>query len=248
MGTCRWFFTRGDKRAATSVVQLGKDYWTALLVHGGSVGLASLTHIFTNGPHRLLAAVERFATGKATAGPTEADKAAGAACVFCMDHSTLCCVENLFKYTSPNAYTAMAMFGTPYWASAKTSFFLVIRNKERLGATMAVAQLVPVIGQVFATTSASTVFYFIQIWAFPSATPISMACSTLICGVTAWIMSRQFMAPISQAPSALLQCYMIDEEYAAAKGGLAQRFAEKELHAWVDTYGGEHATYTDMVL
>ena len=73
-----------------------------------------------------------------------------------------------------------------------------------------------------------------------------MACSTLICAITAWAMSSQFIAPISMAPSTLLQCYMLDEEY--FRHNSAGRFSEKEMHAWVDTYGGEFATYTDMVL
>ena len=40
-----------------------------------------------------------------------------------------------------------------------------------------------------------------------------MVCATLICTITSWIITSQFLAPLTQAPSTLLQCYMIDEEY-----------------------------------
>lgn len=56
-------------------------------------------------------------------------------------------------------------------------------------------------------------------------------------------MSSQFLAPLSQAPSTLLQCYMIDGEYFA--NSPTERFAEKEMHAWVDTYGGEYDSLSD---
>lgn len=84
-----------------------------------------------------------------------------------------------------------------------------------------------------------------QVWGFPDYA-ISMVCSTLLCCVTSWIITSQFLAPLTQAPSTLLQCYMIDEEYFAHDA--PSRFAEKEMHTWVDTYGGEHASYTDVLL
>jgi hypothetical protein len=55
------------------------------------------------------------------------------------------------------------MFGTGYWASAKASFFLTIRNKERLGAAISVAQIVPTVGKVSATATTTIIFYFIQV-------------------------------------------------------------------------------------
>ena len=72
------------------------------------------------------------------------------------------------------------------------------------------------------------------------------ACTVSECCVTSWIITSQFLAPLTQAPSTLLQCYMIDEEYFAHDA--PSRFAEKEMHTWVDTYGGEHASYTDVLL
>ena len=41
-----------------------------------------------------------------------------------------------------------------------------------------------------------------------------------------------------------MMCYMLDEEmYSKSSEG---RFAEKEMHAWVDTFGGEFTDYTDL--
>ncbi len=87
----------------------------------------------------------------------------GSSCLWIMDHVTLRCAEFFLKYTSANAYTSVAMFGTGYWASAKSSFYLIIRNKDRLGATMSVAQIIPFIAKVSATVMTTAVFYFIQV-------------------------------------------------------------------------------------
>jgi hypothetical protein len=121
----------------------------------------------------------------------------------------------------------------------------VIRNKNRLGATVSVAQVVTMVEKVAATSLTTTVFYFIQVWGFPDQ-GISMSCACLVCALTSWVISSQFMAPLSQAPTTLLQCFMIDGEFFAANS--AERFAEKEMHAWVDTYGGEYPTFTDQVM
>mmetsp|Transcript_43606 Transcript_43606/g.88169 ORF Transcript_43606/g.88169 Transcript_43606/m.88169 type:complete len:138 (+) Transcript_43606:35-448(+) len=137
------------------------------------------------------------------------------------------------------------MFGTGYWESAKTSFWLVIRNKNRLGATVSVASVVPTVGKVAAASMTTAVFYFIQVWGFPDQ-GISMTCSCLVCALTSWVVSSQFLAPFVQAPTTLLQCFMIDGEFFASNS--AGRFAEKEMHAWVDTYGGEYPTFTDQVM
>jgi len=252
----RWFFSR--KKGPTLL--LWKDCITGITVHCGTVAIGSFLHIFTNGPHRVLSTLERFATHAASSSAAAASKdgsssqapvpplerRVGAALICCLDWVTLPCVENLIKYTSPSAYMATAMFGTGYWASAKTSFFLTIRNKNRVGATLSVATVVPIVGQVACTAIAAALYYLIQVWGFPDEVPIAMSCATLLCSITAWIMARQFLVPMTVAPVALLQCYMLDGEYFAHKS--TERFAEKEFHAWVDTYGGEFATYTDMVL
>ena len=125
--------------------------------------MASLVHIFSNGPHRFLATMERFATTKANEGQTPMDRSAGGAAVCIMNWVTLPIVENCLKYTSPNAYTSVAMFGHGYWQAAKTSFYLIIRNKNRIGATMSVAQIIPTIGKVSVTAVTCCIFYFIQV-------------------------------------------------------------------------------------
>jgi hypothetical protein len=233
----RWYFSR-DK---ANTMQIWFDFFTALHKHSGTVAYASLLHTFTEGPYRFLSTLERLSVRMATKG-NATEKPIGRGIVGCMDYCTLPLVENFLKYTSSNAYASVAMCGTGYWDSARNSFFLIIRNKDRLGPTMSVAQIIATIGKTTAMMLTTTVFYFIQIWAFPDDTPISMAASTLICAITSWIISAQFLAPLSQAPSTLLQCYMIDGEY--FQHNPQERYTEKEMHAWVDTYGGE----TDALL
>jgi hypothetical protein len=239
-----WFFTRSKAKYIPTYLGDLVTVWTH---HAGTAALGSLVHTFTDGPHRFLASLDTLMASKLARGtglnPIRAlEQSAATLCTACLRYGTCGVVDNLLKYTSPNAYASVAMFGTGYWASAKTSFFLTIRNKERVGAAISVAQIVPTVGKVSATATTTIIFYFIQVWGFPAATPISMASSSIICGITSWLMCSQFVAPLTQAPSALLQCYMLDGEFYKSDA----RFAEKEMHAWVDTYGGEYEPYSDL--
>ena len=145
-------------------------YGTVLRRHLGTVAFGALVHTFTDGPHRALATLERSAMAHATVGGDGSFKkgrtgfqALSSAVVNCISKGSCGLVEGILKYTSANAYTSVAMFGTGYWASAKSSFYLIIRNKDRLGATMSVAQIIPFIAKVSATVMTTSVFYFIQV-------------------------------------------------------------------------------------
>mmetsp|Transcript_51681 Transcript_51681/g.88660 ORF Transcript_51681/g.88660 Transcript_51681/m.88660 type:complete len:281 (-) Transcript_51681:100-942(-) len=235
MSVSRWFFTR-RKGEQSLTGNLALDYFTALKSHAGTVAYGSLVHTFTDGPHRFLSVLERFATSKASEGHTGLDRSFGNAVVCVMDWVTLPCVEKCLKYASGNAYASVAMFGTGYWESAKFSFYLVTRNVHRLGATVSVAQLIPFIGKVSTCALCTGAFYMMQVVVF-SNQAISIVSATVVAAITSWLIAAQFMAPLSQASTTLLQCYMLDEELFLHNAN--ERFAEKEMHAWVATYGGD---------
>ena len=220
------------------------DYALVWQKHAGTVALGSLVHTFTDGPHRFLSTLEHTAASRLSKSVTfgepdnllkgEQSLAMGFLC--CIKYATFGLVEKCLKYTSANAYTSVAMFGTPYWASAKFSFFLVIRNVHRLGATVSVAQLVPFIGKVVTCSLCTAAFYMMQVVVFSNAA-ISIVSATLIAAITSWLIAAQFMAPLSQASATLLQCYMLDEELFLHNAN--ERFAEKDMHAWVASFGGD---------
>ena len=211
--------------------------------HAGTVALGSLLHLFTDGPFRFFATLDTLTASKsqlAASAPGSAARRAEqglAGCgAVCLRSGTCGLVENVLKYTSANAYASVAMFGTGYWASAKTSFFLIIRNMHRLGATVSVAQLIPFIGKVSVTATCGALFYALQLVAYPYLT-ISIVSATFMAALTAWVVAAQFLAPLSQASATLLQCYMLDEELFLHNEN--ERFAEKGMHSWVAMYGGD---------
>ena len=60
------------------------------------------------------------------------------------------------------------------------------------------------------------------------------------------IPSSQALAPMTQSSTTLLQSFMLDEEMFLHSPD--QRYAEKEFHTWVDSYGGDWATYTQVTI
>ena len=242
MSVSGWFFTRDKTKYLPT---LFADYAVGLKCHAGTVALGSLLHTLLGVPHRALSVVDSVANARAgrngyTQSPCAPCEQRLASCsVACLRSGTCGLVDHFLKYTSPNAYAAVGMFGTPYWASARMSFFLTIRHVHRLGATMAVAQLVPTIGKVTVCAVCSALFYFAQVAAF-SNTAVSILCSTAIAAMCSWLIAAQFLAPLVQAPQTLLQCYMLDEELFLHNEN--ERYTYPELHTWVATYGGDFTT------
>ena len=218
-------------------------YGTVLRRHLGTVAFGALVHTFTDGPHRALATLERSAMAHATVGGDGSFKkgrtgfqALSSAVVNCISKGSCGLVEGILKYTSANAYTSVAMFGTGYWASAQRSFFLVTRHTHLLGRTIAVSQVVPFVGKVSVTACCTAAFYCMQVMAFPNHA-ISMVCATIVAALLSWVIASNFVAPLTQAPSALLQCFMLDEELFLHNTN--ERYADKLLRAWVAAYGGD---------
>jgi hypothetical protein len=239
MSVSGWFFTR-DKTKYLPTLFL--DYAVAAKCHAGTVALGSLLHTLLDMPHRALSVIDTVANARAgrsgyassVCAPCEQRCASG--CASCLRGGTCGLVEHLLKYTSCNAYASVGLFGTGYWESAKTSFFLTVRNVHRLGATVAVAQLVPTVGKVTVCATCSALFYFAQVAAL-SNTAVSILCSTSVAAMCSWLVAAQFLAPLVQAPQTLLQCYMLDEELFLHNDN--ERYAYPELHTWVATYGGD---------
>jgi len=234
-----WFFTRDKTMYLPTFLD---DYALVWQKHAGTVALGSLLHTFTDGPHRVLSTMEHVAASRVSKVNTSAspvlrvEQYASKGFLCCLHYGTFGLAENCLKYTSANAYASVAMFGTGYWESAKFSFYLVTRNVHRLGATVSVAQLIPFIGKVSTCALCTGAFYMMQVVVF-SNQAISIVSATVVAAITSWLIAAQFMAPLSQASTTLLQCYMLDEELFLHNAN--ERFAEKEMHAWVATYGGD---------
>jgi hypothetical protein len=216
--------------------------YTVWRCHAGTVALGSLIHTLTDVPHRFFATMDTFTASKIGKGTSSnpirrLEQSLAIAFGTFLRYGTLGIVDNFLKYTSANVYMGVAMFGTGYWSSAKFSFHLIIRNMHRLGSTISVAQIIPTIGKVSATSCCTAVFYGIQVVAFEGSV-LSIVAATVMAAVVSWIVSAQFLAPLTQAPTTLLQCYMLDEELFLHNDN--ERYAEKEMHAWVSTYGGEY--------
>lgn len=54
----------------------------------------------------------------------------------------------------------------------------------------------------------------------------------------------QLLAPMTQASTTLLHAFMLDEEM--FMHSREERYASKELHTWVDTFGGEFTPHYEL--
>lgn len=235
-----WFFTR-DK--ANYLPTLLRDLRTTYTCYSGTVALGSLLHTFTDGWHRFYATMDTLASSKLSS-----QGSFGTSSLELFEQKLSACfngsirflsfgtIDKFLKYTSSHAYPSVALFGTNYWISCKTSFFLMIRNKHRLGGTISVTHLIPFIGKVSVTALCTSAFYLMQVLAFQNQA-MSIVCATLVGGLVCWTIVSQFFAPLGQGTSTLLLCYMLDEELFLYND--SERFAEKNMHAWINTYGGD---------
>lgn len=240
MGVAKWFFTRDKTKFLPNSM---RDWRTTWRCYAGTVAYASILHTFTDGWHRFFATMDTLASAKlanqGNFGATNLEKIEQklSRCFNIMVGFLACGnIDRFLKYTSANAYASVAMFGTNYWTSAQNSFYLIIRNKHRLGGTISVTHLIPFIGKVATTAICTAAFYLMQVMVFQNEA-MSIACATLVAGLICWTITSQFFAPLGQASSTLLQCYMLDEELFVYNDN--ERYAEKMMHSWMNTYGGD---------
>mmetsp|Transcript_44743 Transcript_44743/g.140297 ORF Transcript_44743/g.140297 Transcript_44743/m.140297 type:complete len:636 (-) Transcript_44743:141-2048(-) len=153
--------------------------------------------------------------------------------ILCVCQCCMWCLENCMKFLNKNAYIQTAIFGTSFCASAKAAFFLILRNAARVFAVTAVGGFVILIGKVLIVGVACGGAYFLMDTIYGDQLT-GLILPTLFVFISSWFVADMFLEIYGMAVSALLQCFVADEEMFPAN----QRFAENDLKKYFDKFGG----------
>ena len=136
------------------------------------------------------------------------------------------------KFINKNAYIQCAIFGTSFCPSARSAFYLILRNAMRIGAVSYVSAAVLIIGKLFISTLTTASAYYciveyLEIDLYSNAGPV------VFIFIISYVMADMFMDVFEIGIMTILHCFVADEEMF----GGTPRYAEGNLKAWIDKEG-----------
>jgi len=223
LAIAKWYFTRDKGRMTPPVAS---SIGNVLYYHLGTVAFGSLVLATVQFVRAILARVQQ-----------QAKKVGGkfgtrvATVLFCCCQCCLWCFEKCIRFINKNAYIQTAIFGKPFCASARDAFYLILRNMGRIGAVSFVSGFVLVIGKLFISVSTTTVAYYLMV-EYIADDLHSLAAPTILVFLIAYFLADMFLDVFEIGLSAILQCFVADEEMFDG----ADCYAEGNLQNWIDKY------------
>mmetsp|Transcript_37928 Transcript_37928/g.55919 ORF Transcript_37928/g.55919 Transcript_37928/m.55919 type:complete len:694 (+) Transcript_37928:61-2142(+) len=196
----KWYFNRSKSKN-------NRNAWSSL-------GTVLKYHVGTAAFGSLLIAIVKAIRWVITVVQKQAQKANNklATCLLCCCQSCFACVENFLKFLDKNAYIQTALFGTSFCESSRRSFELIARNVGKIGAISYVSVAIVFIGRITITALVSGTTYFIMISVFTPLEVNSFVGPTVLTILIAYFVSDMFMNIYDMAISAVLHCFIADEE------------------------------------
>lgn len=208
-----WFFTQN--RGQSSVLKPAVR--TVIRYHLGSVALGSLVVASVRGIRYVLAYFEKQANSQ---------KNRVMACVLKCMQCFMWCFEKMIRFLNKNAYIQIALLGNGFCTSAKTAFFLILRNAARFGTLATLSGVIHCIGVGCIMSATLVGGYFLSREMHPDIEPfIPMICY----GSVGMIIARLNMNVFGMAVDTSLQCFLAVEEM-----GVGGEFVPECLRTLVD--------------
>lgn len=223
LAIAKWYFTR-DKRKMTPAV--ASSIGNVLFYHLGTVAFGSLVLAIVQFMRAILARIQNRA--KKVGGKCGSQVAT---ILLCCCQCCLWCFEKCIQFINKNAYIQTAIFGKPFCAAARDAFYLILRNMGRIGAVSFVSGFVLVIGKLFISVSTTTVAYYLMV-EYIADELHSLAAPTVLVFLIAYFLADMFLDVFEIGLSAILQCFVADEEMFDG----ADCYAEGSLQTWIDKY------------
>lgn len=140
-----WYFTR-DR--STLSCPIGNSIKRIASFHLGSIALGSFLIVLFKIPRIILAYLEYYLK-------QFKDKYTCVQCTLRCCHCCFYCLENFISYINHNAYTIIAIEGTPYCFSAKVAFKTLASNTLRIIAINTMGDFIIFLGKCIVTASAA---------------------------------------------------------------------------------------------
>mmetsp|Transcript_95035 Transcript_95035/g.188268 ORF Transcript_95035/g.188268 Transcript_95035/m.188268 type:complete len:960 (-) Transcript_95035:85-2964(-) len=193
-----WFFTpHAEKRSKGGVISSVKR---TLRYHSGSLALGAF----------ILAVVQmiRYAClyfqKQAEAQNNKVMKLV-LKCIQCC----IWCFEKFVQFLNKNAYIQVAIMGTPFCTSAKTAFFIILRNVLRFGTFAALGSIIHFIGFAFIMVATTVLGYFILQALHPDVSPVLPVLSYF---AVSYLIAKLYMNVFGLTVDTMLQCFIAAEE------------------------------------
>lgn len=227
----KWFFSRDKSMIGNTTVLAA--ICQSLFYHAGTAAFGSLIIAIISTIRTVLAYIQKKAK--------QTKNKVIVAVLMCLQ----CCMwalEKFMKFLNKNAYIQTAIFGTSFCQSARSAFFLILRNAVRIGTLSAVSQFVVLIGQLFISvaTAGSSYILIDHMLSDKIHSPIA---PVLFIVFLSFITASMFMNVFSMVTNTILQCFIADEEMFQ---GSDQSFSSNSLKAWVEN-DGSHGRKNSVV-
>merc|ERR1711871_421625 len=152
-----------------------------------------------------------------------------AVAILCVLQCCLWCMEKCIKFLNKNAYIQTAIHGYDFCKSARTAFFLILRNCLRVVAVNIVADFVLMLSKVMIPGITTTLCYLCIVYGPDSnlSSEINGIISPMILTfLLAYFVALMFIEVFGMCIETILLCYIADEEMFEP----AKRFADGDLH------------------
>jgi Plasma-membrane choline transporter len=221
-----WYFTR---ERSSLYFPLWRGLKLILRYHMGSVVRGSLFNVLTVVPkfiletYKSLALICRYSSPK---------------CTDCMLRSCCClkCNQKWLRYFTKYSYIFIAIFGESYYESARKSFYLINRNRERMFVPAVAGDFGMLIIKLTITLSGSSLAF--SLVTLSTNTPLGHPTSQLVAPVFIWLISfivcfyvgQIFGGSMQACMNTIIICGACDEEMFTRE----QRYMYKELIEYLD--------------
>jgi solute carrier family 44 (choline transporter-like protein), member 2/4/5 len=140
-------------------------------------------------------------------------------CVICCLKCCIWCLDSCVKFITKNAYIQVALTSESFCPAAWMTFWLIIRNAGRFSMVSTVGSMLMFIGKATIIVLSGWIGYLIIMNAEPLKSKVySPIFPVIIIVFIAYLLASIFLSVFSFSATAILHCFIIDEEL-SAKGG-----------------------------
>jgi nitrogen fixation-related uncharacterized protein len=208
--TCMWYFSGQGAEMSDSpgeVSMLKAIHW-GTWYHCGSIAFGSfIIAVIT----MIRVVFEYLAKQYETANKENVVVKATICCIRCV----LWCLDKYVKFITKNAFIQIALNNKNFCSAAWTSFFLIVRNAGRFGSAAIIGWIMMMLGKGTIMGLSGYLTFLLIAYGFPSVQQPFVPAILVSC--FAYLVGSLFLSIFSFSCTAILHCFLLDEETGGAQ-------------------------------
>jgi choline transporter-like protein 2/4/5 len=133
-------------------------------------------------------------------------------CLICCLRCCIWCLDYCVKFITKNAYIQIALAGRNFCSSAWLTFCLIVRNCARFSIIAGIGAILIFVGKALIIIASGWIAYLIMMNTDLRQKLYSPVFPIIIVTIISYIMSSIFLSVYSFSATAILHCYLADEE------------------------------------